>query len=224
MIVVYSDFMTQDEYLSTGVHIGLKQITKDMKKFVYKKRPDGLAVLDVKAIDERIKTAASFLAKHKKIIVVSRKGNGKKPVVKFCEAIGGKAIIGRFLPGIITNPSFRAYFEPDVLLVTDPTIDKQALAEAVKMRVPIVSLCGTNNETNKIDLVIPCNNKGRRSIATVYMVLAREVLKARGEITKDTEFTLTMKDFEPTDREAKEVRREKPLRGGRGRGGPPRRR
>jgi len=118
------------------------------------------------------------------------------------------------LPGIITNPSFRAYFEPDVLVVTDPAIDKQAIAEAVKMRVPIISLCGTNNEIKFSDFVIPCNNKGRRSIATIYMVLAREVLKARGEITSDTEFTHELKDFEPNNDEAKEVRRERPLKSG----------
>jgi len=209
------DCMANEEYLSCGVHIGLKQTTKDMKRFVYKIRSDGLAVLDVQEINNRIKIAAKFLAKAKKIIIVSRKGVGKKPVVKFAEAINGKAVIGRFLPGIITNPSFRAYFEPDVLIVTDPFIDRQALGEAVKMRVPIISLCGTNNETKYSDLVIPCNNKGRRSIATIYMVLAREVLKARGEITTDTEFTAELKDFEPNNDEAKEIRRERPQRQGR---------
>jgi len=216
------DYMANEEYLSSGAHIGLKQSTKDMKRFVYKIRSDGLAVLNVEEIDKRIKTAAKFLAKAKKIIVVSRKGVGKPPVVKFAEAIGAKAVIGRFLPGIITNPSFRAYFEPDVLVVTDPFIDRQAVGEAVRMRVPIVSLCGTSNETKNIDLIIPCNNKGRRSIAAIYMILAREVLKARGDIKSDTEFTYKLDDFVPNDEEAKEVRREKPLRqrrfgGGRGR-------
>jgi small subunit ribosomal protein S2 len=205
------DCMANEEYLSCGVHIGLKQTTKDMKRFVYKIRSDGLAVLDVQEINNRIKIAAKFLAKAKKIIIVSRKGVGKKPVVKFAEAINGKAVIGRFLPGIITNPSFRAYFEPDVLIVTDPFIDRQALGEAVKMRVPIISLCGTSNEIKNIDFVIPCNNKGRRSIAAVYMVLAREVLKARGDIKSDTEFTYKLEDFVPNDDEAKEVRRERPL-------------
>ena len=147
------DCMANEEYLSCGVHIGLKQTTKDMKRFVYKIRSDGLAVLDVQEINNRIKIAAKFLAKAKKIIIVSRKGVGKKPVVKFAEAINGKAVIGRFLPGIITNPSFRAYFEPDVLIVTDPFIDRQALGEAVKMRVPIISLCGTSNEIKNIDFV-----------------------------------------------------------------------
>jgi small subunit ribosomal protein S2 len=207
--------MANEEYLSSGAHIGLKQTTKDMKKFVYKIRSDGLAVLDVQEIDRRLKIAAKMIAKAKKIIVVSRKGAGKKPVMKFSEIINGKAVMGRFLPGIITNPSFRAYFEPDVLVVTDPAIDRQAVTEAVRMRVPIISLCGTNNETKYSDLVIPCNNKGRRSIATIYMVLAREVLKARGEITTDTEFTAELKDFEPNNDEAKEIRRERPQRQGR---------
>lgn len=204
--------MNTDEYLSSGAHIGLKQTTKNMKRFVYKIRSDGLAVINVQEIDKRIKIAAKFIARAKNIIAVSRKGVGKKPVIKFCEIVGGKAVTGRFLPGIITNPSFRAYFEPDILIVTDPSVDKQSITEAVKMRVPIVSLCGTNNETKNIDLVIPCNNKGRRSLATIYMILAREVLKVRGDIKSDNEFTYSLEDFAPTEEEARDFRKERGAR------------
>jgi len=186
--------MTQEQYLSAGAHIGMKQQTKDMKKFVYKIRGDGLAILDVQKIDERVKIAAKFLSKFNRIMVVSRKPTGQKAAVRFSEAVGGKAVIGRFLPGIVTNPSFKEYWEPDVLLVTDPLIDKQAVSEAVKMRKPIVALCDTFNETVNVDLVIPCNNKGRKSIAIIYWMLAKEILALRG--APEADFTAKPEDFE----------------------------
>ena len=188
--------MAFDEYLSAGVHIGMKQQTKDMKKFVYKTRPDGLAVLDVQKIDERISTAAKFLSKFNRIAVVSRKNVGHKPASMFAEAVNGKAFIGRFLPGTITNPAFPGYYEPDVLIVTDPMIDKQAIAEASKMRIPIVALCDTFNETSRIDLVIPTNNKGKRALATVYWILAKRLLKEKGTIASEDQFTHKLEDFE----------------------------
>ena len=192
--------MAFEEYLSNGMHIGMKKQTAKMKKFVYKTREDGLAVLDLQTIDNRIKIAAKFLAGYNNIMVVSRKPVAKKAVTRFAELIGAKAIAGRFLPGIITNPSFRAYYEPDVLLVTDPATDSQSIDEAIKMRVPIVSLVDTFNEVKGIDLIIPVNNKGRKSIAMTYYVLAREILKERGEIKDDSDFEAKPEEFAPAER------------------------
>lgn len=183
--------MAFEQYLSSGMHIGMKQQTKDMKRFVYKVRDDGLAVLDLETIAKRIEIAGKFLSRFEKIMVVSRKSVGHKPATKFAEAVNAKSIIGRFLPGIITNPSFREYYEPDILIVTDPLVDRQAIAEAVKMRIPIIALADTFNETSLLDFVIPVNNKGRKSLAMVYWLLASEVLKNRGE-----EIKLKLEDFE----------------------------
>ena len=220
--------MPFENYLSAGTHIGMKQQTKDMKKFVYKTRSDGLAVLNVSMIDERIKTAARMLAKYDRVISVSRKIMGKRPAVKFAEAIGAKAITGRFLPGTITNPAFKGYFEPSIIVVTDPLIDKQAITEAVKMRIPIIALCDTFNEISMIDLVIPCNNKGRKSLAMVYWMLAKEYLKAKSIISSDEEFTAKPEEFESEEASVEDRGEERPRRpatGGRGgsglgRGGP----
>jgi len=192
--------MPYEEYLSAGMHIGMKQQTKDMKKFVYKVRDDGLAVLDLQTIENRIKLAAKFLSRFNNIMVVSRKIVGWKPVEKFAEAINGKAVKGRFLPGTITNPSFRGYYEPEILVVTDPLIDSQAVEEALKMRIPVIALCGTFNETDLIDLIIPVNNRGRKSVAMVYWLLAREVLKNRGSVKKDEDFKYKPEDFEMEER------------------------
>ncbi len=196
--------MPYEEYLSAGMHIGMKQQNKHMKKFIYKIREDGLAILDLQTIENRIKLAAKFLSKFKRIMVVSRKAVAWKPITKFAEAIEGKALRGRFLPGTITNPNFPGYYEPEVLLVTDPMIDSQAIEEAVKMRVPIVALADTSNETESIDLLIPVNNKGRKSIAMVYWLLAREIQKNRELIKEYEEFKYKPEDFEPKERKKKE--------------------
>jgi small subunit ribosomal protein S2 len=186
------------------MHIGMKQQTKDMKKFIYKIRDDGLAVLDLQTIENRVKLAGKFLARFQRIMVVSRKTVGSKPAIKFAEAINARAVTGRFMPGIITNPSFPGYYEPDVVIITDPLIDMQAIEEAIKMRVPIVALCDTSNETQSIDIVIPVNNKGRKALATVYWLLAREILKNRGTIKQDEDFKIKAEEFESEEIEKPE--------------------
>lgn len=183
--------ISKQDYLSAGIHIGMKSRTKDMKKFIYKIREDGLAVLDLKTLDERIKIAAKFLAGMDKMLVVGRKLNSHGPIKKFCEVVGCDYVIGRFMPGTLTNPSYKKFVEPDVVLLTDPLSDYQALKEALDSRIPIVALCDTFNETRNIDFVIPCNNKGRKSLALIYWLLAREILKNRGE----KEFKYKLEDF-----------------------------
>jgi small subunit ribosomal protein S2 len=190
----------KQDYLSAGIHIGMKSRTADMKKFIYKVREDGLAVLDLKILDERITTAAKFLSNAKKILVVGRKLNSHTPVKKFCEVIGCDYIIGRFMPGTLTNPSYKKFIEPNVILLTDPLSDYQSLKEAVESRIPVVALCDTFNETRNIDFVIPCNNKGKKSLALVYWLLAGEILKNRGE----KEFKHKLEDFVGIETEEEE--------------------
>ena len=196
--------MPYEQYLSAGMHIGMKQQTKDMKKFVYKLRDDGLAVLDLQTIEKRIKVAAQFLSRFERIMVVSRKYVGWKAVTKFAEIVNAKVVTGRFLPGTITNPSFPGYYEPEVIIITDPMVDAQAMEEAVKMRIPIVALCDTSNETQSVDLIIPVNNKGRKSIAMVYFLLAMEIQKNRKVIKEDSEFNYKPEEFEVEERQQRE--------------------
>jgi len=178
------------EYLTAGIHIGMKSCTPYMKQFVYKIREDGLAVFNLKLVNTRIKTAANFLSGFNNILIVSRKENAAIPIKSFAKAIGGKAIAGRFSPGTLTNPSYKDFYEPDVVFVVDPLIDEQVIKEANKKKIPIVSLCDTFNEAKNVDFIIPMNNNGKKALALAFWILAKEMLK------KDKkEFKLTVKDF-----------------------------
>lgn len=190
----YEYLVAPDEYLAAGVHIGTQVKTGDMTKFIYKVRSDGLYVLDIRLLDERLKIAGKFLARFEpsKVLVVSARQYGQKPARMFSKATGADYVVGRFIPGTLTNPVLRDYREPDVVLVTDPAIDAQAVQEATDVGIPVVALCDSNNSIANVDLVIPTNNKGRKALALVYWLLAKEVLKNRGF----TEFTYTVEDFE----------------------------
>ncbi len=187
----------EETYLTSGVHIGTQQKSASMRRFVYKVRFDGLHVLDVRETDRRIRFAAQFLNRFPadKILVVSQRQYGQKPVRVFAKTVGAVSFAERFVPGCLTNPNLAEYFEPKVLLVTDPATDQQALSEAVSIGIPVVGLCDVNNETRNVDLVIPANNKGRVALATVYWLLAREVLKARAG-GAEVEFPATIEDFQ----------------------------
>jgi small subunit ribosomal protein S2 len=186
----------RQQYLASGIHMGMKLRTEDMREYIYKIRPDGLAVLNLRKIDEKIRVASKFLGRAKNIVVASKKSPVQKGVKKFAELIKAQAFVGRFLPGSLTNPSFEKYMEADAVLIFDPMIDKQALEEAVKARVPIVAVCNSFNETRNVDLIIPANNKGKKALATLLWLLAREILKEREEIKSDKEFEYKVEDFE----------------------------
>ncbi len=190
--------ITLDKYLAAGVHIGTHICTKFMEPFVYRVRNDGLYILDIRKIDERIRIAAKFLARYEpeKIAVVSARQYGQKPVLKFCSYVNCKPFIGRFMPGTFTNPSLKWYFEPDVVLLTDPRADSQALKEAAEIGIPIVSLADTDNRTEYIDLIIPANNKGRKSLALIYWLLARQILREKGIIPPDGDLPEPPTEFE----------------------------
>jgi small subunit ribosomal protein S2 len=182
-----------EEYLAAGVHIGTQQKSRDMKRFIYRVRGDGLYILDIRATDERIKTAAKFLAQFDppKVLIVTSRQYGQYPAKKFAEAIGAMSVTGRFIPGMLTNQVIPGYLEPDVVMVTDPIGDAQVVTEAVQSGIPVIALCDTNNMTGYIDLVIPTNNKGRKALSLIYYLLMKEMLRLRGVATN-----LTPEDFE----------------------------
>jgi len=188
----------EENYMTSGAHIGTRQKTADIKNFIYKVRNDGLYIIDVKKTDERIKTAAKLLTKYdpSNILIVSVRQYGQKPIKKLAENTGIQVLDGRFRPGTLTNPNSKGFLEPELLIVTDPLADAQALHEAENIGIPVVGLCDTNNETKYLDLVIPTNNKGRRALALVYWLLTRAILKEKGKIKSYDDFKPTVEDFE----------------------------
>ncbi|MCD6513232.1 MAG: 30S ribosomal protein S2 [Thermoplasmata archaeon] len=190
----------EETYISCGVEIGTQQKTAHMERFIERVRNDGLYIIDIKKTDERIRYAAKLLARYQpdKVMVAGVRHYARKPITKMCEICGFIAAPGRFLPGTLTNPLSQNYKEIDIMVVNDPIGDRQAMNEAIKVGIPIIALCDTNNETRFVDLIIPTNNKGRKSLALVYWLLTREILKARGDISSDEEFTYSVEDFEAT--------------------------
>ncbi|HCP45593.1 MAG TPA: 30S ribosomal protein S2 [Deltaproteobacteria bacterium] len=199
-----SPLVTLDVYERHAVHIGTNQKSADMKQFLDTMHQDssGLHIIDVNQTDSRIRVVANFLSnfESKRILVVSARQYGQRPARKFAQSIGAKHIVGRFIPGTLTNPRLRTYIEPEVILVTDPAADVQALSEAVKSGLPVVAICDANNRLRNVDLALPANNKGRRSLALVYWLLSREILKSRGTVKNDMEWELAedVADWEST--------------------------
>lgn len=187
-----------DKYLAAGLHIGTQQKTKDMERYIYRVRADGLYVLDVRKTNDRIVSASKFLAKYDAddILVVSTRQYGQAPVKKFGKITGAKTIPGRFIPGTLTNPNYAKFIEPKVLVVTDPRSDSQAIIEAKQIGIPVVALCDTENLLGNVDIVLPVNNKGRKAIALVYWLLARQMLREKGALGEDEDLEMQPADFE----------------------------
>ena len=188
----------EDTFLTCGVHIGTKQKSKDMEPYVYKVRDDGLRILNVNITSEKVVEAAQFLKDFdpKDVLVVSARQYGWKPATKFAESCGFECIAGRFTPGRLTNPEMRFFIEPKVIVLTDPAADAQAFREATNIKIPVIAMCDSNNLTTNVDIVIPGNNKGRRSLALIYWLLSREILRIRGELAADEDLEETIDDFE----------------------------
>jgi small subunit ribosomal protein S2 len=186
-----------DQYLKAGIHIGTKFKTKYMENFIYKTRPDGLYVLNLQKIDERILIAAKFLSQYEPqdVLIVCRRENGMKPVRLFGQVTGCRVFPGRYPPGILTNTNLESFIEVKVLLVVDAWPDRNAINDAQKVGIPVVALCDTNNQTNSIDLVIPCNNKGKKSLGLFFHILATNYLRERGALPRDKELDQSVDDF-----------------------------
>lgn len=184
--------------LSTGIRVGTPIKTKFMSSFITRANPEGLYILDISKTLARIDVAAKFIGRTNiaNVAVTSAREYGKTPIEKFCELTGAKGIFGRFMPGTFTNPSLPKYMEPEIVIVTDPQADEQAVLEATRAGVPVIALSNSDNITSKVDLVIPSNNRGRKALATVYWLLAKEVLKKQGKIKSDSEMPLNIDDFE----------------------------
>ena len=189
--------VARDTYLKSGIHIGTKFRTKYMEQFIYKTRPDGLSVLNLQKIDERISIAAAFLSQYnpKDITIICRRENGWKPVELFGKLTGIRVIAGRYPPGMLTNPQLEEYTEAKIVMVVDAWPDRNAVMDAVKSGIPVVALCDTNNQSNYIDLVVPCNNKGKKSLGLLFYILTKEYLKVKGALKEGEVLPNKLEEF-----------------------------
>jgi small subunit ribosomal protein S2 len=186
-----------NEYLKSGIHIGTKFKNKYMANFIYKTRPDGLSVLNLKEIDRRLKLAVNMLSEYEpgEILICSRRENGWKALKKLHELTGIRVITGRYPPGILTNTNLETFSEPKVIFVCDPWTDKNAVQDASKIGIPVIALCDTNNQSNNLDLVVPCNNKGKKSVGLVFYLVTREFMKKKGLLAGKEEMPAKIEDF-----------------------------
>ncbi|MBU1854391.1 MAG: 30S ribosomal protein S2, partial [Nanoarchaeota archaeon] len=160
-------------------------------------RPDGLSVLNIQQIDERIGLATNFISNYepKDIMLVCRRENGWK-AIKLVEKITGiKAFAGRYPPGILTNPNLDKYTEAKLILVADPWPDKNAVNDAIKIGIPVIGCCDTNNQVNNLDLVIPCNNKGKKSLGILLYLIAKNYSINKGIIKNEEEMKHSLEEF-----------------------------
>lgn len=193
-----------EKYLKSGVHIGTKFKSDEMKRYIRKKRSDGLMMFDIETIDKRIRMVGKILAKYRgeEIAVVSRRLYGHKALKKFAAMTGAKIFISRFIPGTFTNPNSRGFFEPKIIMVCDPMSDFQAVKEAASIRIPIIAIAGSESPLKNVDLIIAANNKGRKSLALIFYLITREILAERGEISREN-FKEKIEDFEQEVEEKK---------------------
>ncbi|MDG6983563.1 MAG: 30S ribosomal protein S2 [Nitrososphaerota archaeon] len=184
--------------LATGIRIGTPVRTKTMEQFTARPRPDGLHMIDYGKTLQRIDTAGRFIAATgaKNTVVYTSREHGAKAVEKYCELTGAMQRIGRFMPGTFTNPLYPGHLDAELVVVADPMSDTQAMVEAGKLGVPVIAVCDTDNVTDDIDLVIPGNNRGRKSIAAIFWLLARSTLVHSGQLTEDQPMKYGIEDFE----------------------------
>ncbi len=190
--------LKQEVFLEAGVHIGTKIRTNDMREYIFKRRDDGLYILDLRKSAERLMDAAKLIARYKpeEVVVVASRIYSSSPASKFAEITGASIVKGRFVPGTMTNMNVAGFMEPKLIMVCDPKGEHEAVLESAKNGVPVIGLCDTDNDTTFIDLVIPINNKGKKALALIFYILSREVLMIQGKIKDYSEFQHGIEYFE----------------------------
>jgi small subunit ribosomal protein SAe len=179
--------------LAAQTHIGTKNVEKAMLPYVYKRRADGIHLINLGKTWEKIVFAARVLAAVENpadICVISGRQYGHRAVLKFASNTGATAIAGRFTPGTFTNYIVRSFKEPRVIVVTDPRVDHQAIREASYVNIPVIALCDADAPLRHVDVAIPGNNKAKHSVGLLWWLLCREVLRLKSRIPRDEQWNI----------------------------------
>jgi len=170
-----------EDYLKSSIHLGTRVITPHMRKYVYRRRADGLAVFNTALLDDKIRESADYLAKFSpnEIILVCKREAGWKAVSKFAEVTGIRAFTKKYPAGILTNTNLENFTEAELIFICDPWLDKNALQDANRIKVPVMSVCDTNNLTNGVAQVLPGNNKSNKSLGMIFYILTKLYIEKR---------------------------------------------